>query len=186
MATKIIMGVDPGTTITGYGLLSCEGKQMKLLTYGVIRLGKLRDVTHAQKLKKIYDRISGLVEEYKPDEFAIEAPFMGQNIQSMFKLGRAQGVAIAAALANDIPVAEYAPKKIKMAVAGNGSASKEQVTRMLETLLKFEYDEDVLDASDGLAVAVCHFFQISSSIPTTKGKGWDSFLANNPDKIIKR
>ena len=135
------MGVDPGTTITGYGLLACEGKQMQLLTYGVIRLGKLTDFTHAQKLKKIYDRISSLVAEFKPDEFAIEAPFMGKNIQSMFKLGRAQGVAIAAALANDIPVSEYAPKKIKMAVAGSGSASKEQVARMLETLLKFEYDE---------------------------------------------
>lgn len=194
MPKKIIMGVDPGTTITGYAIIVCEGKKMRLLTYGLIKLGKLKDVTHPQKLKKIYDRISSLVQEYEPDEFAIESPFQGKNIQSMLKLGRAQGVAIAAALAKDIPVSEYAPRKVKMAVTGNGNSSKEQVVGMLEKILDFKYEEEVLDASDAIAIAVCHFFQAESHIevgaapktPAAKGKGWGAFLANNPSKVIKR
>jgi crossover junction endodeoxyribonuclease RuvC len=182
---KIIMGIDPGSTVTGYGIISCEGKKMTLLGYGLIRLGKT-EVSHAQKLKKIFDRISSLVEEYCPDEVAIESPFQGKNIQSMLKLGRAQGVAMAAALSRDIPVVEYAPRKVKMAVAGNGNATKEQVAKMLETLLKFEYDQPLLDAADGLALAVCHFFQVSSSISGTQSKGWGDFLANNPSRIVKK
>ncbi len=192
MKKKIIMGIDPGTTITGYGLISVEGKQLKLVAYGVIRLGKLTEASHPQKLKKIYDRISGLVEAYSPDEFAIEAPFHGKNIQAMLKLGRAQGVAIAAALAKEIPVFEYAPKKIKMAVTGNGGSSKEKVSGMLEHILSFKYEESMMDASDALAVAVCHSYQqlplISGStkpIKSAKKGGWGAFLAANPDRIKK-
>lgn len=181
------MGVDPGTTITGYALIELNGKTMRLLTYGLIRLGKLKEHSHPQKLKKIHDRISSLVKEYAPDEFAIESPFQGKNIQSMLKLGRAQGVAMAAALATDIPVTEYAPRKVKLAVAGSGAASKEKVVGMLERLLDFKYEETDLDASDAIAIAVCHGFQIQSSIQLpTKGKNWADFLANNPDKIIRR
>lgn len=182
MKERIIMGVDPGTSITGYGIILCEGKKMKLLTYGLIKLGK-QEISHPQKLKKIYDRISSLVEEYNPDEFAVESPFQGKNVQSMLKLGRAQGVAIAAALMRDIPVSEYAPLKVKQAVTGKGTASKEQVVKMLERVLEFEYEEAFLDASDALAVAVCHFYQLTAPIPAANAKDWSSFLKNNPNRI---
>ncbi|MBX7241025.1 MAG: crossover junction endodeoxyribonuclease RuvC [Bacteroidia bacterium] len=185
MKEKIILGVDPGTTITGYGLISCKGKKLELITYGVIKLGKLTEASHPQKLKKIYDRITSIVLEYKPDEFAIESPFHGKNIQAMLKLGRAQGVAIAAALAVDIPVFEYAPKKVKMAVTGNGNASKEKVSGMLEYILNFKYEEALMDASDALAIAVCHSYQNEATVTGGKGKGWASFLAANPDRIKK-
>jgi crossover junction endodeoxyribonuclease RuvC len=149
----------------------------------LIKLGKITEATHPQKLKKIYDRIKGLVQEYKPDEFAIESPFQGKNIQSMLKLGRAQGVAMAAALEKDIPVFEYAPKKVKMAVTGSGNASKQKVSGMLEYVLKFQYEEDLLDASDALAVAVCHSYQQIHAGKNQKHKDWSSFVAANPDKI---
>ncbi len=180
------MGVDPGTNLTGYGIIRCEGNRMELVTYGLIDLRRIPSSDHGMKLKRIFERTLGLIEEFLPDEFAIEAPFHGKNVQSMLKLGRAQGVAMAAALYRDVPIREYAPKKIKMAITGSGGASKEQVARMLQKLLKFEFDEKTtLDASDGLAVAVCHFLQKGAPQAPKKGKGggWASFIKDNPNRI---
>jgi crossover junction endodeoxyribonuclease RuvC len=181
---RIILGIDPGTTILGYGLIEVKGKQMKLLALGVLRLDKIDD--HHLKLQKIFERCIELIDGFHPDELAIEAPFFGKNVQSMLKLGRAQGVAIAAALSRQLPVMEYAPRKIKQSITGNGSASKEQVAAMLQRVLQIP-DADMpekLDATDGLAAAVCHFYQSSS--PLTAGKsysGWKSFLSANPDRL---
>ncbi len=183
---KIILGIDPGTNIMGYGLLGCTGKEFQLINTGVIHLGKLDN--QALKLKKIFERTLFLIDEYKPDELAIEAPFFGKNVQSMLKLGRAQGTCIAAALYRDIPIFEYAPKKVKQSITGNGNASKEQVASMLQSLCKFEEMPAYLDATDGLAVAVCHFFQGKAQVQgmskKKKASGWDAFLKNNPDRII--
>ena len=181
---RIILGIDPGTTILGYGLIEVQGKQMKLVALGVLRLDKIED--HHLKLQKIFERCIELIDGFHPDELAIEAPFFGKNVQSMLKLGRAQGVAIAAALSRKIPVMEYAPRKIKQSITGNGAASKEQVAAMLQRVLQIP-DADMpekLDATDGLAAAVCHFYQSSS--PLTAGKsysGWKSFLSANPDRM---
>jgi crossover junction endodeoxyribonuclease RuvC len=181
---RIILGIDPGTTILGYGLIEVQGKQMKLLALGVLRLDKIED--HHLKLQKIFERCIELIDGFHPDELAIEAPFFGKNVQSMLKLGRAQGVAIAAALSRKIPVMEYAPRKIKQSITGSGAASKEQVAAMLQRVLQIP-DADMpekLDATDGLAAAVCHFYQSSS--PLTAGKsysGWKSFLSANPDRL---
>lgn len=156
---KIILGVDPGTNVMGYGLLKITGNKPALLAMGVLLLNKTDD--HYLRLRRIFERITGLVDEFLPDELAIEAPFFGKNVQSMLKLGRAQGVAMAAALSRDIPVFEYAPLKIKMSITGNGRASKEQVAALLQRYLKIP-DEKMLpqmDATDGLAAALCHFFQ---------------------------
>ena len=159
---------------------------MKLVSAGIINLSKVTD--HHLKLKKIYERSTGLIEEYHPDEMAVEAPFFGKNVQSMLKLGRAQGVTIAAALSREVPVFEYSPKKIKQSITGNGNASKEQVAAMLQSLLKFEEMPKYLDATDGLAAAVCHYFQIQPGKGTIGGKsgkvngGWKSFLKENPDR----
>ena len=179
---KIILGVDPGTTIMGYGLIHVKGTKMELIVMGVLRLEKVEN--HALKLHKIFNRVVALIDEYKPDELAIEAPFFGKNVQSMLKLGRAQGVAIAGALSRDIPVQEYSPKKIKQSITGNGNASKEQVSAMLKTLLNFRETPEFLDATDGLAAAVCHHFQ-NKKIATSKNyTGWKAFLADNPDKKV--
>jgi crossover junction endodeoxyribonuclease RuvC len=182
-AERIILGVDPGTTVMGYGVILIKNKQMKLLQYGVIHLSKYPD--HAIKLSKIFERIIQIIEEFHPDEMAIEAPFFGKNIQSMLKLGRAQGVAIAAAISRQVPIVEYAPKKIKQSVTGNGNASKEQVAAMLERLLNFKGDKKtkLLDATDALGVAVAHYFLKGEN--KTKTKGWDSFLNENPDRLKK-
>lgn len=184
--SRIILGIDPGTSVTGYGIISCEGKKMTLISCGVIQVGKYK-LSHAEKLKKIFERTSALIREYKPSEMAVEAPFQGKNIQATLKLGRAQGVAMTAAMINDIPVSEYAPRKVKMAVTGKGTASKEQVASMLENLFKFEEKVSFMDATDGLAVAVCHFYQ-GNALPSSSGgkKGWSSFLKDNPGRIKKR
>jgi crossover junction endodeoxyribonuclease RuvC len=177
---RIILGIDPGTNVLGYGLIHIKGNKMELIVMGVLRLEKVSD--HALKLKKIFDRVVSLIEEYKPDELSIEAPFFGKNVQSMLKLGRAQGVAIAGALSKNLPIQEYSPKKIKQSITGNGNASKEQVSEMLKTLLHFKETPEFLDATDGLAAAVCHYFQAK---PGTKGKtysGWKAFLVENPSK----
>jgi crossover junction endodeoxyribonuclease RuvC len=181
---RIILGIDPGTSILGYGIIEVKGKQMSLLALGVVRLDKIDD--HALKLKKIFERCIELIDGFHPDELAIEAPFFGKNVQSMLKLGRAQGVAIAAALSRQLSVAEYAPRKIKQSITGNGNASKEQVAAMVQRLLKIEQSQmpEKMDATDGLAAAVCHFYQTSNPFMGTKSNSWKSFLSNNPDRII--
>jgi crossover junction endodeoxyribonuclease RuvC len=181
---RIILGIDPGTTILGYGLIKVEGKKMSLVALGVLHLEKIED--HHLKLQKIFERCIELIDGFHPDELAIEAPFFGKNVQSMLKLGRAQGVAIAAALSRKLPVMEYAPRKIKQSITGNGNASKEQVAAMLQRLLSIP-EQDMpakLDATDGLAAAVCHYYQSSS--PLSGGKSynsWKSFLSNNPGRV---
>lgn len=182
---RIIIGIDPGTNVMGYGLLGIAGKKVELITLGVIKLSKFDD--QYMRLARIYDRVLGLVEQYKPDEMAIEAPFFGKNVQSMLKLGRAQGVAIAAALARQVPITEYEPRKIKQAITGTGAASKEQVRELLRRTLNIPaetFDGLELDATDGLAAALCHFYETSKpvTVPTSKG-GWKAFIAKNPDRI---
>ena len=165
----------------GYGIIKVEGKKMTLLTFGEIILTKYE--THPLKLKKIFERTLGIIDEYKPDELAIEAPFFGKNVQSMLKLGRAQGVAMAAGLYREVPITEYLPKKIKQSVTGNGNASKEQVAAMLQTLLKIKTLPKRLDATDGLAAAVCHHFQGDSSLKGESYSGWEAFVSKNPKRI---
>ena len=165
----------------GYGIIHVKGKKIELIQMGVLHLSKLG--SHELKLKKIFERTLQLVDDYKPDELSVEAPFFGKNVQSMLKLGRAQGVAMSAALYRNVPIFEYAPKKIKMAITGKGTASKEQVAGMLKTILDIKEMPKHLDASDGLAAAVCHHFQRD---PNSKGKnykGWGAFLKDNPEKI---
>ena len=183
---RVILGIDPGTSILGYGIIEVKGKQMKLLALGVVRLDKIDD--HALKLKKIFERCVELIDGFHPDELAIEAPFFGKNVQSMLKLGRAQGVAIAAALSRQLSVCEHAPRKIKQSITGNGNASKEQVAAMIQRLLKIE-DKDMpekMDATDGLAAPVCHFYQTSNPLLGAKSNSWKSFISQNPDRIIKK
>jgi crossover junction endodeoxyribonuclease RuvC len=179
---KIVLGIDPGTNIMGYGLIHIKGTKMQLIVMGVLRLEKIDD--HALKLQRIFDRVVSLIDEYKPDEMSIEAPFFGKNVQSMLKLGRAQGVAIAGALSRNLPICEYSPKKIKMSITGNGNASKEQVAAMLKTLLNFKESPEFLDATDGLAAAVCHHFQRKPSGAKKEYSGWKAFLADNPNKKV--
>lgn len=166
----------------GYGLIHIQSGKLSLISLGVIKLDKFDE--HSDRLKKIFERVIGLIEEYKPDELSIEAPFFGKNVQSMLKLGRAQGVAIAAALSKNIPMTEYSPKKIKMSITGNGNASKEQVAAMLESLLDFKYDDKYLDATDALGAAVCHYFQnkITSGGTKKSYSGWDAFIKDNPKR----
>jgi crossover junction endodeoxyribonuclease RuvC len=178
---KIILGIDPGTNVMGYGLILIEGQKYSLLQFGVIHLKKYS--SHELKLKKIFERITGLIDEYLPDSMALEAPFYGENVQSMLKLGRAQGVAMAAALAREIPIAEYSPKKVKQSVTGNGNSSKLQVAEMLKTLLKIEEIPKLLDATDALAVALCHHFHDGRLQTRGRTAGWKSFLEENPGRV---
>ena len=178
---RIILGIDPGTTIMGYGLIHVKGNKMEMITMGVLHLSKLN--SHADKLKRIFERTLALIDEYKADEMALEAPFFGKNVQSMLKLGRAQGVAMAAGLYRDIPIFEYAPKKIKMSITGQGTASKEQVAAMLKSLLKINEMPKHLDASDGLAAAVCHYFQNGKISGGKSYSGWSSFIKDNPNRL---
>jgi crossover junction endodeoxyribonuclease RuvC len=183
---KIILGVDPGTRIMGYGIIAVNGSQLKIIQYGVLKLEKL--ASHELKLKRIFERITQLIEEYLPDEMAIEAPFYGENVQSMLKLGRAQGVAMAAALAKDINIVEYLPKKVKQSVTGSGNASKEQVAYMLEHLLGQKLERKFMDATDALGVAVCHFMHGKTKALTgnnSSKKGWSAFLSENPERLKK-
>ena len=182
MNSKIILGIDPGTTIMGYGIIKATGENVSLIDFNDFSLKKLDN--HYLKLKKIFSSLTEIIDKYNPDEIAIEAPFFGKNVQSMLKLGRAQGVAMAAGLVKEIPITEYSPKKIKMAITGNGNASKEQVAKMLQSILKFDEIPKNLDSTDGLAAAVCHFFN-SKKITSigTKFSGWQSYIKNNPEKI---
>lgn len=178
---RIILGIDPGTNVMGYGLIHCKGEKMSVIQFGVIHLSKYKN--HEIKLKKIFERVTELLKEYLPDEVALEAPFFGKNVQSMLKLGRAQGVAMAAALNRDMPIHEYAPKRVKQSVTGNGNASKEQVANMIQTLLKFDEAPKLMDATDALAVAICHHYSSKSGIPNTGKKSWKSFIADNPGRV---
>lgn len=181
---RIILGIDPGTTIMGYGVIRSRGKShVEVVEMGALHLSKYKD--HALKLKKIFDRVTSLIETHAPDDLAVEAPFFGQNVQSMLKLGRAQGVALAAALAHEIPVAEYAPRRIKQAVTGSGAASKEQVAGMVQRTLSIRAEDmpKELDATDGLAVALCHHFQLATPKMQRGASGWKAFLAENPDRF---
>lgn len=178
---RIILGIDPGTSATGYGVITAKGKTPALVTLGVIGLSTKDD--HFVRIKKIFESTLELIDKYHPDEFAIEAPFFGKNIQSMLKLGRAQGAAIAAALYRSVPVFEYAPRKIKMSITGRGAASKEQVAGMLMNILNFKDEKILLDATDGLAAALCHFYQ-SGKPSSEKGySGWKDFAGKNPDRV---
>lgn len=176
---KIVLGLDPGTNIMGYGIICVTGSKIRLLQFGVIHLGKYGD--HAVKLKKIFDRVVSLLDEYHPDEVALEAPFFGKNVQSMLKLGRAQGVAMSAALSRGVPINEYAPKKVKQSVTGNGNASKEQVAKMLMQVFNIKALPKLLDATDALAVALCHHFQKGQT--KMKSKSWEGFLKENPKRL---
>ncbi len=178
---RIILGIDPGTNITGYGVIKIAGSDPYLVTIGLIDLSKFSD--HYIKLKHIFDRITGIIDEYHPDELAIEAPFYGKNVQSMLKLGRAQGAAIAAALSRSIPIFEYAPRKIKMSITGEGAASKEQVAAMLMRILKFKESEVRLDATDGLAAALCHFYQSNKPVSGKGYNSWKDFMNKNPGRV---
>ncbi len=193
---RIIMGIDPGTTIMGYGVIKVVDRTPEMVVMGVIELKKYGD--HYIKLQKIFERVTQIISEYLPDEIAIEAPFFGKNVQSMLKLGRAQGVAIAAALSRDVPICEYAPRKIKQMITGQGEASKEQVAAMLKSMFSIKELPKDLDATDGLAAAVCHYYSTTSvmaKIASEKAKtspkktskktssSWKNFVAKNPDKV---
>lgn len=180
---RIILGIDPGTNVMGYGLLKILNNKPELMFMGILQLNKYED--HYVRLKKIFDRTLSLIDEFLPDELAIEAPFFGKNIQSMLKLGRAQGTAIAAALTRDIPIFEYAPLKIKMAITGNGRASKEQVADMLRRLLAIPAENLLpqLDATDGLAAAFCHYLQSNRPKQEKAYTSWKDYMAKNPKKV---
>lgn len=185
------MGIDPGTTRTGYGVLEVDGNKLYAVALGDIDLRRVGDPYH--KLRVIFERTCQLIEGYHPDEVALESPFFGENVQSMLKLGRAQGVAMAAALSHGIEVFEYAPRRVKQAITGQGAAAKEQVAALLGNILGIEYDPRRLDATDGMAVALCHHFMSSSVIPRSKparknGKktSWEDFLRANPDRELKK
>ena len=180
---KIILGIDPGTTIMGFGLIKVVKKKMHFLQLNELQLKKYDD--HYLKLKLIFERTVELIDTYKPDHIAIEAPYFGKNVQSMLKLGRAQGVAMAAGLSREIPITEYSPKKIKMAITGNGNASKEQVAKMLQSLLNLKELPKNLDSTDGLAAAVCHFYN-SGRVQIGKSyTGWSAFVKQNEGRIKK-
>ena len=178
---KIILGIDPGTTIMGFGLIKVINKKMELIEMDELKLIKIKD--HYVRLKLIFEKTIELIDKHKPDEISIEAPFFGKNVQSMLKLGRAQGVAMAAGLSRQIPVTEYSPKKIKMAITGNGNSSKEQVAKMLQSLFNIKELPTNLDSTDGLAAAVCHFYNNESILTEKKYSGWSSYIKNNPKKI---
>ena len=183
MKEQIILGIDPGTTIMGFGVIRIKGKSMEFVQLNELNLTKYSD--HYLKLKLIFERTIELIDTYHPDAIAIEAPFFGKNVQSMLKLGRAQGVAMAAGLSREVPITEYLPKKIKMAITGNGNASKEQVAKMLQSMLGLKTLPKNLDATDGLAAAVCHFYNQDKPGGDKTYTGWSSFVNQNQEKITK-
>jgi len=180
---KIILGIDPGTTIMGFGLIKVVNKRMEFMQLNELMLKKYDD--HYLKLKLIFERTVELIDTYHPDEIAIEAPFYGKNVQSMLKLGRAQGVAMAAGLSREVPITEYAPKKIKMAITGNGNASKEQVAKMLQSMLGLKTLPKNLDSMDGLAAAVCHFYNEGRVTVGKSYSGWSAFVKQNEGRVKK-
>jgi crossover junction endodeoxyribonuclease RuvC len=184
--TNIILGVDPGTQVLGFALLKVTGNQTQVLLMDVLKLTKYKDIY--ERLEKIHTKIAELIKLYRPTTFAIEAPFFGKNVQSMLKLGRAQGVAIAAAMQGGLLVTEYSPKKVKQSVTGNGNADKDQVWKMLQRVLSIEEKPQYFDATDALAVALCHHYQSSSAVFSNgkATKGWDDFIAKNPERLKKK
>jgi crossover junction endodeoxyribonuclease RuvC len=176
----VILGIDPGSNIMGYAVLATVGKHITLKTYGVERFTHHED--HLLKIQGVFERTIAIIEEYLPDELAIEAPFFGKNVQSMLKLGRAQGACIAAALSRQIPVVEYAPKKVKQAVTGKGTATKEQVAYMMKALLGISDDTLPLDATDACAIALCHYYS-QTTMANKASKSWTAFLKENPDRL---
>lgn len=178
MQERIILGIDPGTKIMGYGIIKTAGKNAELLDMGVFNFSRISD--HYLRLEKIFHSTLELIDRFNPDELAIEAPFYGKNVQSMLKLGRAQGVAISAALSRQLPIFEYAPRKIKLAITGQGAASKEQVAGFLKNVLRFKDIPKNLDATDGLAAAMCHFYQRDPLEKGTSYSGWDDYVKKNP------
>lgn len=178
---RIILGIDPGTNITGYGAIGIVKNEPRVISLGVIDLKKISD--HYLKLKHIFERTLGLIDEYKPDEMAIEAPFYGKNVQSMLKLGRAQGASMSAALHRSVPIYEYAPRKIKMSITGVGAASKEQVAAMLMNILGFKDNNIKLDATDGLAAALCHFYQSNRPVSEKTYNSWKEYMKKNPGRV---
>lgn len=178
---RIILGIDPGTVILGYGLIRISGKQISLIEMGVLKLQKFPDPF--ARLGKIYQRIDALIEEFHPHEVAIEAPFYGKNVQSMLKLGRAQGVALASAFNRGIPVFEYSPRKIKQSITGNGNSTKEQVALMVNNLIKFDEIPDSYDATDAIGAALCHYFQTNRPASVSGVKSWEQFIRKNPDRV---
>ncbi|MBS1920122.1 MAG: crossover junction endodeoxyribonuclease RuvC [Bacteroidetes bacterium] len=184
--SKIILGIDPGTLLMGYGIIEVNGTALRLKEMNVLRLPAKK--SNPERLHIIHSKVEELIKFFKPDEFAIEAPFFGKNVQSMLKLGRAQGVAIAAAMSKGIPVTEYSPKKVKQSVTGNGNAGKEQVWKMLQQLLSVKQEPASYDATDALAVAVCHHFQLHSFIGKLSNgfNGWEDFVKKNPGRIKRK
>lgn len=183
--SKIILGIDPGTLITGYGIIACSGNLFTLQEMGVLKQSGKKD--NYIRLQQIYKKVEGLILKYQPTEFAIEAPFFGKNVQSMLKLGRAQGVAIAAAISAGLPVTEYSPKKVKQSITGNGNADKEQVWKMLQRMLALKEIPQYYDATDALAVAVCHHFQDKPALKmNSKVKGWKDFITKNPARVKEK
>lgn len=180
---RIILGIDPGTTVMGYGLLKVFDNKTEMIAMGVLDLKKYK--THYEKLERIFNRTLSLIDEFKPDYLAIEAPFFGKNVQSMLKLGRAQGVAMSAALYRNIPITEYAPLKIKMAITGNGNVSKEQVADMLRRFLNIKVEQMLpqLDATDGLAAAYCHYLQLGRPKSEKAYKSWKDYVNKNQDRV---
>lgn len=182
--SKTILGIDPGTNILGFGIIHVDSKGPHYVDMGVFDLRKIKDPF--EKLANIFAGVSELIEEHHPDELAVESPFYGKNAQVILKLGRAQGAALTAAVMKGIPVAEYAPRKAKIAICGNGAASKEQVAMMIQKTLKVELDPKYLDATDALAIALCHHYQISNPLAGIGGKAdWKKFIENNPERIKK-
>lgn len=181
--SKIILGIDPGTLFLGYGILLVEQQRMRMLEMNVLKIAASKDAY--SRLHLIYFTVQEIIQKYHPTEFAIEAPFYGKNVQSMLKLGRAQGVAIAAAMQSGIPVTEYAPKKVKQSITGNGNAGKEQVWKMLQQILQIRDEISGFDASDALAVALCHHFQFRTAgmEPEKKLNGWGDFMTKNPGRV---
>lgn len=183
---KVILGIDPGTNLMGYGVLKVVDNKAHMVTMGVIDLRKYGDAY--LKLGHIFERVTGIIDSYLPDEMAIEAPFFGKNVQSMLKLGRAQGTAIAAAIHHGVPIHEYAPMKIKVAITGQGQASKEQVAGMLQRILKIDKKDmcDFMDATDALGVAYCHFLQLNRPETQVHYRSWKDFMNKNQERICKK
>ncbi|QOR75103.1 MAG: crossover junction endodeoxyribonuclease RuvC [Thermoflavifilum sp.] len=179
-----ILGIDPGTVIMGYSVIGCQTGRVDVLEMGVLKLSRHKD--HYERLQSIYQKVTQLIDHFPLSDLAIESPFQGKNIQSMLKLGRAQGVAIVCAKQAGLQVTEYSPKKVKQAVTGNGNAGKQQVWLMLQRQLQLPGQPEYYDATDALAVALCHYYNLQQPLPDTGStkKAWKQFLAQHPERVV--